>query len=448
MDITAVLLVFFRNCPGGEQNQPVTLNLAHVVELTVNCNLTLKAAQQDVTTAAKVVEAAKSPGKLHADFNAGYLDINPPITFPSTNLHVAGSTITIPGEEISFQNEVYANVLLRYPLYNAGRIRDSVLSAKEHVTEACNLTADTRLEEIWQTTRIYLSAVFGRENVGVNEESLQAYEKHLSDTQKSRQQGTATNYDVIRAESAVEDQKQRLTQIRNQYELALANLRTALLLPGDAPINLQGNFFDVAMPPETGAEQSAIAANPLLWSLKNEVNAKCWAEKSVRAEKYPQMDALAFVNTVSNTGGIITNPQWFIGVQLSLNLLDGGLIHAQAAALASERCKVNIEYDNTANDTRLAVNSAYLDMDTARTTITSAEKSVALAQENSRLAERRFAEGVGTGLEVYDAYVNHLTAETSLLQAYYQLDTAYLTAHRYMGDLEQVACSVQTGAGI
>ena len=44
------------------------------------------------------------------------------------------------------------------------------------------------------------------------------------------------------------------------------------------------------------------------------------------------------------------------------------------------------------------------------------------------MAERRFAEGVGTGLEVYDAYVNQLTAETSLLQAYYQLDTAYLTA--------------------
>ena len=47
------------------------------------------------------------------------------------------------------------------------------------------------------------------------------------------------------------------------------------------------------------------------------------------------------------------------------------------------------------NDTRLALNSAYLDIDTARTTITSAEKAVALAQENSRLAKRRFAEGVG-----------------------------------------------------
>ena len=121
---------------------------------------------------------------------------------------------------------------------------------------------------------------------------------------------------MIRAESAVEDQKQRLTQVRNQYELALADLRTALLLPGDAPINLQGEFFDVAMPPETGAEQSAIDANPLLWSLKNKANAKCWAEKSVRAEKYPQIDPLAFVNTVSNAVVIITNPQWFIGMPL------------------------------------------------------------------------------------------------------------------------------------
>jgi outer membrane protein TolC len=86
-------------------------------------------------------------------------------------------------------------------------------------------------------------------------------------------------------------------------------------------------------------------------------------------------------------------------------------------------------------------------MSTATGAIAASRKSVDLARESLRLAERRFAEGVGTSLEVLDANVNLLAAETGLQQSLYQLDSAYLTTHRYLGDIVQVAQTAQSAGG-
>ena len=158
----------------------------------------------------------------------------------------------------------------------------------------------------------------------------------------------------------------------------------------------------------------------------------------------PQLYLVGFANILNRSSGFLTNPQWFVGLQISQLVFDGGVIRARAEERKSQREKNNTELEGTANDVRLAVRSAYLDMDTASSAIASSRRSVELARESLRLAERRFKEGVGTSLEVLDANVNLLSAETGLQQSLYQLDSAYLEAHRYLGDIVQVACSAQS----
>jgi outer membrane protein TolC len=125
-------------------------------------------------------------------------------------------------------------------------------------------------------------------------------------------------------------------------------------------------------------------------------------------------------------------------------ILDGGVTSARARERNSERERADLEYAGRADDVRLAVRTAYLDMDTARSAIRASEKSVESARESLRLASRRYEEGVGTNLEVLDANLNLLAAETGLQRSWYELNSAYLGAHRYLGDLLQVTQSVQT----
>ena len=157
-----------------------------------------------------------------------------------------------------------------------------------------------------------------------------------------------------RAESAVEDQKQRLTQVRNQHELALANLRTALLLPCDAPINLQGEFFDFAMQPETGSRTERHGCQPAALESEEQRECEMLGRKIGASGEISANGRCCFCQYSKQHRWYFNKPPVVYRSAAPLNLLDGGLIHAQAAALVLERCKVNIEYDNTANDTRFS----------------------------------------------------------------------------------------------
>lgn len=432
----------------AQQPQPVTINLACTVDLTLQRSLTIKASKQEITTATNVVQIAQGLNGFAMDANASYYRLNAPITLKNETIPFDGSEITIPGQTVADQNVTFANLRADYPLYNAGRIRYGIRSAQFGVCEAQSNSADTELSTVLQTTRTYLAAAFGKENVRVNQESLVSYQAHLDSTQKMRKEGVATDYDVTRAESAVEDQKKRLATACNQYELALANLRTALLLPKDAPIDLQGGFFEPpAQQPVDQAEETAVTAVPLLKSFADRSCSLLFSEKSVRAQLKPQIDAVGFGNLLPRSSGFLTNAQWFVGLQFTQVILDGGVIRARAAQIASQRAANDTQAAGTANDVRLQVRSAYLDMSTACSAIEAARKSVQLAREALRLAERRFAEGVGTSLEVLDANVNLLSAQVSLQQSLYQLDAAYLTAHRYLGDIVQIARCAQS-AGV
>lgn len=432
----------------AQQTSSVRIDLASTADLAVQRNLSIKASRQDITTANKVLNRVEGQNGVNADANVSYYHLNSPISLQSQTITVGGTTITIPGQLVANQDVYFANIAASYPLYNSGRIHYAVQSATYGVAEAQNNTADAEFAVVLQTIRTYLAAIYGRENIRVNEESLKSYQEHLSQAQKSRQEGVATDYDVTRAEASVQDQTKRLVDVRNQYELALANLRTALFLGKDAPIDLQGGFFNVpAQQPVGAAEESAVKANPLLRGIADRSSSLLTAEKSVRAEGKPQLDVVGFANLFNRANGFLTNAQWFVGLQISQVVLDGGVIRAHAEEIGSQRARNDTELISTANDVRLSVRSAYLDMNTASSAITASTKSVELAKESLRLAERRFTEGVGTSLEVLDANVNLLAAETGLQQSFYQLDVAYLTAHRYLGDMVQVAHCVQSSGG-
>lgn len=440
-----IVLIISPGVLAAECAQPIRIDLAETAQLAVQRNLTIKASRQNITTAARLVDQAEGLSNINVNATASYYRLNSPLTLNSQTIPVDGMQATIPGQTLAAQNVYFANLSARYPLYNGGRIRYHIRDATYKVAEARYGAENTQLATVLQVTRTYLAAVYGRENVRVNQESLKSYKEHLDQARMSRKEGVATDYDVIRAEAAVEDQTKQLTNVQNQYELALANLRTALLLDKNAPIDLRGDFFDIpSEQPVDRAEEYAVQADPLLRGISSKSHALLMAERSVRAEVKPQLDLVGFANILKRQSGFLTNPQWFVGMQISQLIFDGGVTRARAEERKSERDKTDTELEGTANDVRLAVRSAYLDMDTAASAIASSRKSVELARESLRLAERRFKEGVGTSLEVLDANVNLLSAQTGLQQSYYQLDSAYLEAHRYFGDIVQVACSAQT----
>jgi outer membrane protein len=73
---------------------------------------------------------------------------------------------------------------------------------------------------------------------------------------------------------------------------------------------------------------------------------------------------------------------------------------------------------------RLDVDSARLAVRAAKATIGAADDAVTSAREQLRLAEQRFATGVGNIIELNDAQVAYSSAAAQVVQAHYSLASA------------------------
>jgi outer membrane protein TolC len=84
----------------------------------------------------------------------------------------------------------------------------------------------------------------------------------------------------------------------------------------------------------------------------------------------------------------------------------------------------------------LEVNQAYADLESASARIGVMESSLKKAKENFELAEGRYQAGVGLSLEVTDAQVAAVKAETDHVQALYDYQLAAARLMKAMGRFE------------
>jgi outer membrane protein len=97
-----------------------------------------------------------------------------------------------------------------------------------------------------------------------------------------------------------------------------------------------------------------------------------------------------------------------------------GQVHQAKAGLNSIDAQTSLEELQV----RVDVDTARLAVRAAKATIGAAQDAVTSAHEQLRLAEQRYATGVGNIIELNDAQVAYTTSAAQLVQARYSLATA------------------------
>jgi outer membrane protein len=113
-----------------------------------------------------------------------------------------------------------------------------------------------------------------------------------------------------------------------------------------------------------------------------------------------------------------------LGVTLSWPLYEGGLTNAQAAQSTATLAQLEAQRDAVVADVRLGVESALLQLRSAREAVDVAGEALEAAREQLRLAEGRYRAGAGSVLELGDAQVRFTTASAQQVQATFTLATA------------------------
>ena len=167
--------------------------------------------------------------------------------------------------------------------------------------------------------------------------------------------------------------------------------------------------------------------------------AKLSQEINKEAVKYAQA---GYRPTITVTAGTdLSDPSfpgdnykdWYAIAKASWNIFDAGSTKASVKAAQATLEESGHTLNQTKDSVQLEVRQAYLNMKEAEKRIDTSKVAVDQAQEDFKIAQVRYAAGVGTNLDVMDAQVALITAKTNYIQAMYDYNTNKADLERAMG---------------
>jgi outer membrane protein len=147
---------------------------------------------------------------------------------------------------------------------------------------------------------------------------------------------------------------------------------------------------------------------------------------------YPVLSGFANYNWAGETTSTLDH-SWNAGVVLTVPLFSGFLTVHQAAEARSNLYIQKANEEALRQQILLDVRQAYLNLQAAEASIETAELASRQAKENLDLANGRYAAGVGSPIEVSDAFATYVTAQANYISALANYKIAQASIEKAMG---------------
>ena len=311
--------------------------------------------------------------------------------------------------------------------------RDSAYFSFRNIMDQLIATVKTQFYQI----------VVNRELVSVNEQSVHLLEAQLKDQQNRFEAGTVPRFNVLQAEVALYNQLPLLITAQNNLRIAKIILAKTLGLdfqPGrgeNPPLEVLGQMPYV---PRTISLGTAIELGkerrPFLKQARANVLNQLQQVRAAAGQWLPTVTATGggeWVSSPINSSWHDISKGWLAEVQGSLPIWDSGEIAGQVIQQRALLSEAKNTYDDDVRQVELEIQQAYSNLQQNRELIQSQEKNVEQAEEALRLAKARLDAGAGTQLDVLNAQVQLLTAQSTRLQALFGYNSSLAEFDRATG---------------
>ena len=375
--------------------------------------------------AASIVDSP--PSQVRDSAGAALADPSPTPGATNAQLSDISYTISVLGRQLVFNGTTWPSI--RGTFFQ----RDSAYFAFRNTLDQVIATVKTQFYQI----------VVNKALIGVQEQSVHLLESQLKDQQNRFEAGTVPRFNVLQAEVALYNQIPQLITAQNNYRISKLVLAKTIgldfnpLRGENPPLEVVGEMPYI---PRTIALVDAIELGkqrrPFL--------------KQARANVLNQIEQVhvalgQFLPTINTTGGgeWVSSPTnsswhdiskgWIAEVTGSVPIWDSGEIYGRVKQQRALLSEVKITYDDDVRQVELEVQQAYSNLQQNRELIQSQEKNVEQADEALRLAKARLDAGAGTQLDVLNAQVQLLTAQSTRLQALFGYNSALAEFDRVTG---------------
>ncbi len=300
--------------------------------------------------------------------------------------------------------------------YQASKVNEN--AAKSDFDAAKNQISD-------QVARAYLTTLRADAALATARANVELSQALLDQARRLKDAGTGTGIEVTRAEVQLANDQQRLVAATDDRRRAALNLLRAMGLKLDTPIELTDSLsYKTA---DIGDLNSALAAaremRAELKAQKQREVAARFNYRSVKDERLPSMAADANYGTIG-TGLIGNQPTYTYGFSVRVPVFDGGKRDYRREETFSQYRQEQARMRDLEQQVELDVRLAFDSVHAAESEIKAAEDGLQLARQELAQAQRRYAAGVASGIEVTDAQNRLARAQENEIAALYDYNVA------------------------
>jgi outer membrane protein len=419
-------------CPAQQQQPapppaPLQLTLKQAVQLALKQNPQRVIAQLLVSESDRNSQIARAPLLPHADVAAsGVLNQYNIVTIErAPNRAEAGPYQFIQAGPTFSQN------ILNLPLirgYQIGREGTHQARADEQTTReiVVNAVVDQYL--------LILRALATRDAANARVVLAQRLYEQATELQKT---GIGLNIDTVRANVELQNERQNLIDAETLTHTTRYGLAALLDLPREQDLEVSDHldFFDLPALDKQTLLNQALTARPEIHSLNSQQRIAKLTTDSAREQRLPELDfsGFWFYQGSRFNNGI---PAYNYTLSLQFPIFTGGRIRAEEARAKLEEQHVAETRRQLEAQIVDEVKSALDELTAARNSVDVANLGLKLAQEEVAQAQRRFAAGVTTNVEVITAQDELARASDNQIGALYQFNLSRASLARATGQIE------------
>ena len=338
------------------------------------------------------------------------------------------------GGSASIVDQYTNSVSLNWTLWSGNKVESQVSQAKLDLDSKQWGIAKARQQLKYDATDAYFKFMAARDNVKLNQESVERLERYLQDVKLQFEVGVVAKVDVLRSEVELAKAKQSLIEAQNTYDLTMANLNNIIGFPLTTELNIKGDLSYARYEKELAfCVDAALRQRP---EISQYTDAAKSAQEGITVAK---SGYLPTVSAVYNAGWYDSkfaggnNYNWSVYLLTNWTLFDSGYTAGKVKQAVEGYKKAQEQLKQTVDSVQLDVRQTYLSLKAAEQSIATSSSAVGLAEEDYKIKVIRYQAGVGTNLDVLDAQVALTTAKNNFLKAMYEYNNFRAKLDKAMG---------------
>ncbi|EGZ6882467.1 TolC family protein [Vibrio cholerae] len=394
---------------------------AHLKDATQNLNLPSVSVganfirlDQDVTLSGKQI--LDSSGGIDPNLMAHILPL-------VTHLGAAKSTIT---ERDIFTSSIRAI----WPIFTGGRItaaQDAAAGKEDEAQSQLAMEIQARYEDL---AKYYFSVVLAKEVLATRIAVEEGLTQHRDNALKLEQQGQIAHVERLQADASLD--KAKVERKKAQKTLDIAQSALTQILGATETVEPSGMLFiNTSLPPMHAFIEQTLNTYPGLSLLDAKEKQASSLIKAEQGKYYPEVYLYGDYSLHEDDSlASQMKPDWLVGVGVNIPLIENTGRSEQVKAANSAVNQVRYLKAQAKQDLSVLVEKTYLEAEQALEEVTGLNSSLNLAQENLRLRQKAFSQGLSTSVDVVDAelYLASIRTQQSLASFNYLISLNKLLA--------------------